>query len=353
MEWRTFLAVGVALCATSNTFGQNDLPFNTSPPFALKSHRSGAHLTLVNERVSAKSIVEIANGPPTTALGFQDCAMSSDAFRELGRLTQIKLLSFYNTRLTPRDLEHIARLTQLESFSADHADIDREGLAKLVKLPLKDLSLDGANLVDADADCLEPFIDHLEGLSLYDTPVGDQWAAVLTRCKNLKRLAVGSETTDRGAAQLSKLEGLTEIGFEGSSVTDRGVENLSQFESLRKFGAKGSGISDDTARHLARFPNLFDVRLIDARVSSNGLDALAKLPRLDQLDLTGCPTTDADLRSLEPLPGLRLLWLDRTKISDESVELLMRFPKLVQVTTGGTRVTRAAKIQLRDATLPH
>jgi hypothetical protein len=64
-----------------------------------------------------------------------------------------------------------------------------------------------------------------------------------------------------------------------------------------------------------------------------------KLSRLDTLRFTSREFDDASLSRLHPLPGLLLLDLDGTSITDESVEHIVTFPRLIMLVVMKTDIT--------------
>lgn len=77
-----------------------------------------------------------------------------------------------------------------------------------------------------------------------------------------------------------------------------------------------------------------------------------KLSRLDTLRFTGRAFDDASLSSLHPLPGLLLLDLEDTSVTDESVEHIATFPRLIMVVVMETDITadgvKRLKLKIRD-----
>jgi hypothetical protein len=77
-----------------------------------------------------------------------------------------------------------------------------------------------------------------------------------------------------------------------------------------------------------------------------------KLSRLDSLRFTSREFDDTSLSRLHPLPGLLLLDLEGTSVTDESVEHITTFPRLIMLVVMKTDITadgvKRLKLKIRD-----
>ncbi|MCU0719019.1 MAG: hypothetical protein MUC83_04895 [Pirellula sp.] len=80
---------------------------------------------------------------------------------------------------------------------------------------------------------------------------------------------------------------------------------------------------DDTAIVSDQFRlDVVRLSLENTRVTDRGLKAILQMPKLEELDLSNCPITDLGLKNIEGNRTVRTLWLSGTKITDESLKIL-------------------------------
>lgn len=145
------------------------------------------------------------------------------------------------------------------------------------------------------------------------TEAGAQ-VGTLSAGSNLLTVSFALSSDPTGDEQLALLPAVAEqvysLNLAGSEATDRGWENLSKLNNLTKLHLEKSSITD------------------------GGLAAIAGLVRLDYLNLYGTSVTDAGLKHLENLKHLKGLYLWQTKVSFEAARALEEKIPGLQVNLG-------------------
>lgn len=89
--------------------------------------------------------------------------------------------------------------------------------------------------------------------------------------------------------------------------------------------------------------------LENTKVSDRCLESILKMPRLEELDLSNCTITDAGLKTIEGNRSIRTLWLSGTGVTNETLKLLESCPRLEAVHVDRTQVTLDAWDRLMKA----
>jgi Leucine Rich repeat len=190
--------------------------------------------------------------------------------------------------------------------------LPRSGLAKLVDLPLRSLSLQETKVSAGDlAHLLD--MPALEKLDLsYCMGVGDRELALLAGLK-LKSLGISPtkrhdirsprEITDAGLVHLANMP-LEELDLSMLRITDEALARLAHFPLKALDLGDCKNITDRGLRHLSGISTLRDLSLMNCPITDAGLVHLTKLP-LEELNL-GAQISSAGIARLADLP---LRWL--------------------------------------------
>lgn len=176
-------------------------------------------------------------------------------------------------------------------------------------------------------DCHAEYLQlcpHLNSLALLHQPITDSALRHVGQLTELKVLRL-SETGvgDEGMECLSTLANLEELWLDDTLVTDRGIAALSALKRLRYL----------------RLPR---------RTTDAGLAHLSGLLQLEEIDASHCTNiTGAGIRKLECLPNLRKLSLSGFRWTDGDADEVPNFPKLEELSLGGTFVTPRAMQRLQ------
>jgi hypothetical protein len=192
--------------------------------------------------------------------------------------------------------------------------IDDNAIARLVKLDLEGLSLDGSTLTD-------------------------DGCKYLGEMKSLKLLSVGHTTLGKngfqgtGLAALKSATSLERLSFGGSSAGDAAMEAIGELTQLKEFSSWHTQRTQAGNLPLAKLTNLKALTIGQSLYAWNGkprnyalddssLEALAKITSLESLTLMEARFTFAKLEQLKALTNLKTLRFDRVDVSPADVEKL-------------------------------
>jgi Leucine-rich repeat (LRR) protein len=275
----------------------------------------------------------------------------------------------------PDGLVDLATLRNLRALDlGSNSGVTDQGLKALVPLTqLQTLSLRSTPITDAGIAALLPF-QRLKHLDLSTTAISDRGVAKLIALGGIDSLDLSyTKVTDAGIQKLVALKGLRSLNLSGTAVTDRALGNVAVMQpleslslintqtteaGLKKLGALGqlktlelanTKASDAVLKELRRLKNLEVLDLSGTPITDAGLKALAGLKRLQTLRLDYTAITDAGIKELAALSGLERLELENCRaVSDASVSHLARLEHLNYLDVMMTRVSPAARDQLRE-----
>lgn len=130
------------------------------------------------------------------------------------------------------------------------------------------------------------------------------------------------------------------------------VEPLDEPSDLLRadFAATAASTTDVEAARLLEpvLAHVGDLALARSRISDATLALLARMPRLQRLDLRGTPVTDAGIAALAGHARLEELVLAQTRLTDAAVEPLLAMPALKKVWLWKSGVGPDAIARLRE-----
>jgi hypothetical protein len=173
--------------------------------------------------------------------------------------------------------------------------------------------------------------------------IDDAWVRHLLPFSDVTSLRFsGTAITDSGLADLSRFPHLSELTLSDTPITDAGVSALAKCRQLTRLDVRGTEASADAIAALrAALPNLV-VQSSIPRTPLSPQQALSELQRFDGIQITRD----------ENRPGKPVTSIDATtasKLSDESVRLLLDLPELGQFAASGPSLTDAAASLLAGA----
>jgi len=180
---------------------------------------------------------------------------------------------------------------------------DDAAVARLAKLPIELLYLDGASLTD------------------------DGWVAFKQMTK-LKKLSMGHNLTWKGtgAAALANHPSLTSLAIGGSSFGDPGVAPIATIKQLQSLSLFHMGVTDAGLVAIANHPAIESLKLSPQgtpRLTDDCLKTVATLKALKQLAVSDTVLTyDGGLKLLKSLPNLQTLTLENIGLSDADLAKL-------------------------------
>lgn len=176
----------------------------------------------------------------------------------------------------------------------------------------------------------------LRYLNLQGTQINDKAMPVLGRMHTLEVLVLNTRITDKGAAELSHLQALVELGLAGSRITDRGLGSLQSLKRLTTLDLRNTRVTDAGLRTLRVLP-LERVRL-DPLITDKSAQILGSMPTLRHLDLAQSRITDKGLPFLDKLPKLHTLFLN-TAVTDQGLQALKNVSSLRRLDLTGAHIS--------------
>jgi serine/threonine protein kinase len=161
---------------------------------------------------------------------------------------------------------------------------------------------------------------------------------------------VSSAVTDKGIAQLARLNRLQGVVMDSAEVTDAGLDHLSRLHELVVLDVTDTKVTDAAMVHLARLGKLRMLDLKGTAVTDTGLAQVAKLKTLGSLGLGRSQVTDTGLAYVATMPELVILGLSGTKVTDAGLSRLTALSNLATLDLRGcTMVSEAAIRRLQEA----
>jgi hypothetical protein len=233
-------------------------------------------------------------GPALTAAG----AKISPTYFSKNQVLQLKA----DAPLSEDVWKEIEALAPHE-IGAGGKGFDDAAVARLAKLPVELLYLDGASLTD------------------------DGWVAFKQMTK-LKKLSMGHNLTWKGtgAAALANHPSLTSLAIGGSSFGDPGVPAIATIKQLQSLSLFHMGVTDAGLTALANHPAIESLKLSPQgtpRITDECLKTVVTLKALKQLSISDTVLTyDGGLKLLKGLPALQTLTLENIGLSDADLAKL-------------------------------
>jgi len=297
--------------------------------------------------------------------------LSEDDISQLAGFRRLRQLSL-RSQVTDGQLEHIATLSELETFRCDGERITDQGLMALSRLgklreleivdsekrdtpftergirylarldKLTSLAVGAANVDDDDLAQLAA----LKQIKLFsiDYPAGSaarfEWLKQWPKCQAL--VLSGVRVTDEGWDALATCKTLESLWFTNSTVTDEGLSRLKDLH-LVSLGLMQTQVS---ASAITQLKHLQFLELWQNEVDLATIESLDQLPQLEHLDLRGAKIRDDVLAKLPPLPKMFSLWLSQAPIGDAALAGINQQPKLRYLYLNETQVTDAGLASL-------
>jgi hypothetical protein len=156
---------------------------------------------------------------------------------------------------------------------------------------------------------------------------------LLQKCQSVNRVAVPkSPELGRVLARLADIDHIVAIELRDKDVTD---EDLAGLTGMKQLGfldmSSNPNITDAGIAALSGLENLRYLNLTNTSVTGTGFKDRADMVSLEQLRLKDCPVTDESLAVIPRFPKLTLLHLGGTQVSDTGLMGLVGWHSLQQV----------------------
>ena len=332
-------------------------------------------LSLSGKRINDGALIHLAKLPSLTYLMLQGETFTDAGMVHLKNFPSLKILNLCHLRqLTDRTLVYISEIPNLENLALFwNENITDAGIAHLKKLPnLKKLDIAQSKVTARDIAHLAE-IKSIDGLWLPGEIMNDEVLSYLGQLYNLRDLHITRPIskmnktyyTDRGLAKLSGLKELESLHIGSIGVTDDGISHLAGLTNLRDLHISGCPITDAGCARLLTLKSIEILAIRYTEMTIAGLSQLSALPNLTELYVSGikpAPTvldlsgltnlkklsigidgslflTDADLVSLANLKKLEWLQIGPRRFSDKGLAHLAGLTEMERLGVGGPELT--------------
>jgi Leucine-rich repeat (LRR) protein len=247
-------------------------------------------------------------------------------------------------------VEDVASLPKLEELHLQLVALSANDIQKLKKTPLRTLGINAAR-IDESVGAVLGELPHLEELVLERCafPRGlDATFVPMPRVKSLyidddkgnipsqfrfvqsypqlQRLwIVRIEVDEERLARIDKLRNLEELSLQFTGVNDDGLRNLKSLTKLRRLFVGNEGeFTGSGLRHLEGCKDLEELTVFSTSFDDAAAGMLPRFPKLSRFVAYDTRLTDTSVESLLKLKLLKLAWLSDTKISQMSIARLKR-----------------------------
>ncbi len=249
-------------------------------------------------QVTAAGVAAMNGWPALRRLGWRGYRKADETVRAIASLERLEGLDLAHSQVTDAGLEPVGRLTGLQALDLTATAVTDDGMKWLAALP------------------------RLERLDLRECEVGDEGLTAVGRIVSLLDLDLcDTAVLDEGLAGLAGLTELRALRLSRCGVRGDGLVALSGLRRLATLElTAGRLVADAGLREISRLEGLVDLGLAHCRgtlpekggVTDATLVHLTELPRLSRVDVTGCWVTALGVHALRGArPGIRVIAEER------------------------------------------
>lgn len=342
------------------------------PNCSYKLSNSGAmiELSISTNDLKLEDVQRIAKLSDLTKLTFNNCRDFSDEYTEalLPLKEQLDYLQIGNGIITNESGKFVAQFVNLTELNLHHnANIGDAFCAELITndpetVPLK--KLEKLNMIYTGLTQTGLIhVRKLPNLSSLDirgcTVIGDAGMRNVAKMPNLKSfLHYTGSASDAGLEQLSAVQNETQniemLHLQDFRLTDAAGPMLAKFTNLKtlilfrcgEFGSEGlkalkgmelnrltlrglPNVGNDGFEVFQDMPKLTRLYLTEMdAISDEGVANLSAVQTLEILEIEVMAVTDRTVKTISELKNLKELKLRSTEITNDSLDLLLKMPKL-------------------------
>ncbi len=203
-------------------------------------------------------------------------------------------------KITDKMLEMFAEPTTPSVVILDNTDVEGPGLANLIHLPLKRLSLAGSKTSDRGLEEIR-HMESLEDLDLSGTAVSDLGLSQLNTLTNLRKVNLSHTMASSTACLLVKnnWKNLEVLNMDNSNLTnDQNCFMLGQNQSLKTLSLADCRVRDIDVRRLAHGA-VSDLNLDGTQIDDGALQFLIKIKTLKKVSFNRCHLTQKGIDELK------------------------------------------------------
>ncbi len=230
--------------------------------------------------------------------------------------------------------------------------LDEQCAAALYRLPyLEDIMIDGCGIEQATQLDFSQF-QKLKRLTFYNWRLSSAEMESIARIRKLQSLvledAIIEDFEKSIAVNLPKLKSLERLFLDIPDFGDAELFAIHGMKNLKELALDDSTITDDGLRALKDLPSLQKLYLSSSLIQGVGLKHLAG-SRMEWLHLSSSPIDDAGTETLANcFPNLKYLNLSATKVSDASIQHLLKLKALETLSLTHTSISTPAIQTLRE-----
>ncbi len=280
---------------------------------------------------------------------FDDSAMEFVA----NHLTNLHTLNISFTSVTDKGLQSITKLTKLMQVDLAGLELNDQHMQSLASL--KDLCLDNTR---AGVESIRTLTSLTSLYMNFCKQMDDDTLNVVAKnMPNLRRLQLyGTDITDDGVSHLQQLSNLKFLLLSGVHLTDVCVMYLSSFTQLQDLCIiNAPQISGDYMEESLECMKLKTINLEFTSCTDESLQALTKFTELEDIRIGGTQITDEGVKKIfgdnaASFKKLQVLFLNSTKVTDASVDVLLKnLPSLTTLDITHTNISAAGSAKVSDA----
>ncbi|MFZ9088901.1 MAG: leucine-rich repeat domain-containing protein [Planctomycetaceae bacterium] len=274
-------------------------------------------------------------------------AVGDGTLQVAGQLPVLDVLILRRSGFTDAGLQHIQGL-KLRAIDLRNTNTTDAGVALLKDIStLVDVQLEKSKVTDEGVNhlCDLP----LKSLNLNYTAVTDGALEAIGQIATLEQLQMeASRITDEGMAHLANLKKLRRLSCRLADVSGVGIAHLASCTALDRLELRETSIDDEALEVISKLPALKFLDISENRlISSDGIAMLGKLTSLTYLELREVKKVrDECFAALAPLTELTELNLEATRITADSLPVILGFQKLRTLNMAGTQLDDADFVQL-------
>lgn len=216
--------------------------------------------------------------------------------------------------------------------SLNHCPINGTGLKYLRTPKITILDLSATNLTDRGfAELIK--LDNIEKLSLQDTNLSVDRISKLKKMRGLQALYLDhcKNVSGEVVAELSRFPHLKYLSLGVTDISKGSIKKLAASRSLEALVLNGTVVDDKCVEELLSMPKLNDLQLTECpAITDKTVEMVSSVkgPQMKALGLTGTKTTRAAVPLLARCSNLDQLSLGGVPLEDEDLEIIRKLKNL-------------------------
>lgn len=283
-------------------------------------------IVFCDENASPRALDAISSLSNLESISISSGTVDGALLKKIGGLGNVRKLRLIYNKMGPRFLEGLESLQSLEQLDFNPDNLDGADLSffysqlagSVLKLPrIKTIP----KIRKPNLQTLQQIIARttIESLDIDGWDVGVPIARL---------------------QELSALKGLKSLSLSFVPITDDELQYLSKFDGLEKLSLVQSDVSGIGLRHLSNLPKLREMQIMmDARKLKPELSGLTHLKGLERLQLFGLGFKPEYFFPVAECRSLRHVALSEGEIDDSLVTRLAGLPSLARINLGESSMT--------------